>query len=258
MLAAAVSGCALICAEPSAHAGDELKFESHAGQHTSLVELYTSEGCSSCPPAEAWLSKLIASPQLWTEFVPVAFTSTTGITWGWRDRFASNQWTARQRAYAASWGSDSVYTPGFVRDGREWRQWAGSNNAAALANADKSDGAGQLAVVVNDGKHVRVVYHPLDRSAAARTVSVALLGCDLNSKVKAGENNGRNLRHDFVALACQTKPLYADKSEGTASFELPAPPQDAKRLALAVWVEEPGHAGIQQATGGWLTSESPK
>ena len=160
LLAAAVSGCALICAEPSAHAADELKFESRAGQHTSLVELYTSEGCSSCPPAEAWLSRLVASPQLWTEIVPVAFHVDYWDNLGWRDRFASAQWTARQRTYAANWGSDSVYTPGFVRDGREWRQWAGSNNAAALANADKSDGAGQLAVVVKDGKNVRVVYHP--------------------------------------------------------------------------------------------------
>ena len=258
LLATAVGGCALICMGLPARAGDEVKFQSREGRHTSLVELYTSEGCSSCPPAEAWLSNLIASPQLWTEVVPVAFHVDYWDNLGWRDRFASAQWTARQRTYAANWGGDTVYTPGFVRDGREWRQWASSSNAAPLANADKGDGVGQLTVVVKNGKNVRVVYHPFDGPAAARTVSVVLLGCDLNSKVKAGENRGRNLRHDFVALACQTKPLSADKTESVASFELPAPPEDARRLALAVWVEEPGRAGIQQATGGWLTGGSPK
>ena len=133
----------------------------------------------------------------------------------------------------------------------------GFSDAAASVGTDKTGAAGQLAVTVNDGRNVRVVYHPLDRPTAARTASVALLGCDLTSRVKAGENGGRNLRHDFVALACQTKTLSADGTGSTASFELPAPPEDARRLALAVWVEEPGHAGIQQATGGWLTGGSP-
>ena len=74
----------------------------------------------------------------------------------------------------------------------------------------------------------------------------------MNSNVKAGENRGRSLRHDFVSLGCETKKLTLDRSEGTAVFDLPTPPKDANRLALAIWVEESGRPGVLQATGGWL------
>src|SRR5689334_18800483 len=98
----------------------EVTFESGPAR-THLIELYTSEGCSSCPPAEAWLSKLKDEPRLWRDFVPLAFHVDYWDRLGWRDPFASKEWTARQYAYSAGWKSESVYTPGFVLDGREWR-----------------------------------------------------------------------------------------------------------------------------------------
>src|SRR6266480_7047743 len=103
----------------SARAGEQ-RFESGA-QKTHLLELFTSEGCSSCPPAEAWLSKLKAQPRLWKDFVPLAFHVDYWDHLGWRDPFAAKEWTARQHQYSASWKSESVYTPGFVLDGREWQ-----------------------------------------------------------------------------------------------------------------------------------------
>lgn len=231
--------------------GGEVKFQSREGQRVRLVELYTSEGCSSCPPAESWLSRLKDSPQLWTEVVPVAFHVDYWDNLGWRDRFAAPAWTARQRAYAAAWGSDSVYTPGFVLDGREWQEWSG----ATVPAAGKTDGAGWLSVTVRDRKTATVVYRPgAGGAGAAREVSVALLGSGLGSDVKAGENRGRSLRHDFVALACETKKLSAvtgQPSEEGAMFELPAPlTTESGRLALAVWVGETGR--VSQAAGGWL------
>jgi hypothetical protein len=88
----------------------ELRFQSSAKQ-VALIELYTSEGCSSCPPAEAWLSQLKADPGLWTSFVPIAFHVDYWDNLGWRDRFAAEKFTARQRAYAVEWSGDSLYTP---------------------------------------------------------------------------------------------------------------------------------------------------
>jgi hypothetical protein len=250
-----VAGLAALTWAGPAAAGGDLTFHSRADRHTSLLELYTSEGCSSCPPAEAWLGGLTTSPELWTEIVPVAFHVDYWDSLGWRDRFASPAATERQRAYAASWGSDSVYTPGFVLDGREWRDWAGYRAGELPPAAQGAGCAGQLSATVRDGKTVTVIYRSADRPAAGREVSVAVLGCNLNSNVKAGENRGRSLRHDFVALSCQTKKLSPGKDEASAVFELPPPlPGDAQRLALAVWVQEPGHAGIQQSTGGWLTA----
>jgi hypothetical protein len=94
------------------HAGEPI-FQSDKTQ-TALVELYTSEGCSSCPPAEEWFSTLSANPGLWKQFVPVAFHVDYWDDLGWKDSFATPAYTQRQRDYAAAWGSSSVYTPGFV------------------------------------------------------------------------------------------------------------------------------------------------
>ncbi len=73
----------------------EARFESGPEQ-TALIELYTSEGCSSCPPAEAWMSHLKDDPGLWKQFVPIAFHVDYWDRLGWRDRFSSKRWTERQ------------------------------------------------------------------------------------------------------------------------------------------------------------------
>src|SRR6266568_5478088 len=100
-----------------------ITFQSEERQ-TSLIELYTSEGCSSCPPAEAWLSRLKESPGLWRDFVPLAFHVDYWDYLGWGDPWANKSFSDRQRAYAKQWRSDSVYTPGFVLNGKEWRDWS--------------------------------------------------------------------------------------------------------------------------------------
>src|SRR2546421_8506510 len=103
----------------AAQAADRV-FES-GPQRVHMIELFTSQGCSSCPPAEAWLSKFKTEPRLWKDFVPLAFHVDYWDRLGWRDPFAAKEWTARQYQYSASWKSDAVYTPGFVLDGHEWR-----------------------------------------------------------------------------------------------------------------------------------------
>src|SRR5947207_690518 len=100
--------------------GENLVFQSSENR-VALLELFTSEGCSSCPPAETWLSGLRSSAGLWKEFVPVAFHVDYWDYLGWRDPWASAGFSDRQRAYAALWHSDSTYTPGFVLNGKEWR-----------------------------------------------------------------------------------------------------------------------------------------
>ena len=128
-------------------AGDTV-YESRAAR-THLLELFTSEGCSSCPPAEAWLSNLKKEPQLWRDFVPVAFHVDYWDRLGWRDPFASKTWTARQYDYAERWKSGSVYTPGFVLDGREWQNRSVPPPAA--------EAAGVLTIKLLDGDRKSVV-----------------------------------------------------------------------------------------------------
>src|SRR5690349_5159728 len=81
---------------------------------THLLELFTSEGCSSCPPAEAWISGLKNDARLWRDFVPVTFHVDYWDRLGWRDPLASKEWTARQYEYSERWRRSGVYTPGFV------------------------------------------------------------------------------------------------------------------------------------------------
>src|SRR5271163_2312476 len=98
----------------------------------ALIELYTSEGCSSCPPADAWLGGLKDKAGLWDEFVPVQFHVNYWDNLGWKDRLATRDFTAREYAYSSAWGSSSVYTPCFVRNGLEWHpEWGSAGGQAA-------------------------------------------------------------------------------------------------------------------------------
>lgn len=217
---------------------------------TSLIELYTSEGCSSCPPAERWLGELRDSPGLWRDFVPVAFHVNYWDRLGWPDRFASREATQREHAYAAAWGSNSVYTPCFVRDGVEWR-----TRTRSLAAATEK--CGILAATVAPDGIVRVQFSPTMPSAVRANdkleVYVALLGSGLSSRVTAGENRGETLRHEFVVLAFDKRPLTDSSEIHTAEFTLPRSKiTDAPRRALALWVTRRGDLAPLQAVGGWL------
>src|SRR5271156_4139860 len=86
-----------------------------------LLELFSSEGCSSCPPADAWLASLRGSSDLWKKFVPVEFHVDYWNRLGWTDRLSKSVFTERQQSYAREWANSNVYTPGFVLDGLEWR-----------------------------------------------------------------------------------------------------------------------------------------
>jgi hypothetical protein len=105
----------------------ETRFQSGPAP-VALIELFTSEGCSSCPPAEAWLNALRNDAGLWRDFVPVAFHVDYWDRLGWKDILASKVFTTREHAYAARWNSSSVYTPCFVRNGAEWRPSEGSRD----------------------------------------------------------------------------------------------------------------------------------
>ena len=168
----------------------------------SLVELYTSEGCSSCPPAEKWLGSFRDDAGLWKTFVPVAFHVDYWNQLGWPDRFSSKANTQREYAYAEAWGAGNVYTPCVVRDGAEWRApfdklRAGAGKISAAAGQP----AGALTASY-DGAVLRAEFAPAaPRAGEHFEIHAALLGGGIVSKVSAGENSGETLRHEFVSLA---------------------------------------------------------
>jgi hypothetical protein len=225
-------------------AAEPKTFESGAMQ-SSLIELFTSEGCSSCPPAERWLTALKSDPGLWKKTVPVAFHVDYWDHLGWRDRFAKPEFTSRQQRYAAAWGGDSVYTPGFVVNGKEWRGWFGSN-----AMPTTSAKVGVLRVSLSDGGKLSATFVPETTQPSALTLNVALLGNDLESDVKRGENSGRKLRHDFVVLDLIKIDMANESNRWTGSVESSKSSVTDKPSALAAWITENGKP--IQATGGWL------
>lgn len=226
-------------------------FQSSAAR-TTLLELYTSEGCSSCPPAEAQLTSFKKSPDLWKTFVPVAFHVDYWDYLGWRDPWASTKFSDRQRAYAQQWHSDTVYTPGFVLNGKEYQDWQ-RKELPDSANTI----VGVLTATSTDTNHWQINFAPTTSAGDEYEVHAALLASGLVSDVKAGENRGRSLNHDFVALSLVNARLgrQGNSLQGEVRFE--TPPQPRGNLALAVWITKRGHLEALQATGGWLHS-SPK
>src|SRR5580698_8345911 len=112
----------LALAGPALRAAD---FHCASGMgRVAVIELYTSEGCSSCPPADHWLEALRNQRGLWRDFVPIGFHVNYWDNLGWKDRFASRPFTQRQYALAGTWGGNSVYTPCFAFDGKEWHPGA--------------------------------------------------------------------------------------------------------------------------------------
>lgn len=225
---------------PVAARAAEPKVFSSGPDRVSLIELYTSEGCSSCPPAERWLGELRDAPGLWREFVPVALHIDYWNRLGWPDRFASRAFTDRQYAYAAVWSSDQVYTPCFVRNGAEWR----TRDRRIVAEVGAP--VGRLSATY-DGAVLRADFSPVQpRVGAGLQIHAALLGGGIISKITAGENRGETLRHEFVALE------WAQGRPGDAIALARKEVGGVARYALAVWVTQSGNAAVVQAVGGWL------
>jgi hypothetical protein len=221
--------------------GGDLVFESKPNR-CHLLELFTSEGCSSCPPAEKWLSNLKNDPRLWQDFVPIAFHVDYWDHLGWRDPFASKTWTERQADYSARWKSESVYTPAFVLDGVAWR------NSAIPAAATETPGVLRIAI---NGERVTAAFKPASSAERRYEIHLAHLGFALGADVTAGENNGRKLVHDFVVLGMTSEEMKS----GMKELRLPvdAPKQTANsRSAIAAWVTVAGKIEPIQAVGGWL------
>lgn len=179
----------------------------------ALVELYTSEGCSSCPPADRWLSRLAALPR--DRVVPLAFHVTYWDSIGWRDPFASERHTARQRERAKAAGASYVYTPQVLLGGRDFRDWPSArafDEGVAAIHRRAPRARLEIRQRLEGGKlrvEARVELEPgVGSKDLALVIAAAQDG--LASRVTAGENRGEHLRHDFVVReVVEARPLAA-------------------------------------------------
>ena len=180
-----------------------------------VVELYTSEGCDSCPPADRWLSKLKADPNV----VALAFHVDYWDRLGWKDRFASAAFTARQAEQQASNGARFSYTPQVVVDGQDRKDWPGI--ATSLA-ADRPAAPVEV-LLARDGDRVTATVAATARSPRRLAAYWAVTEQGHSTAVKAGENRGVTLQHDFVVRDYQTVPAWTPRTGApqALAFQMP-------------------------------------
>ena len=192
VLASLISANAFAAGQCSAKSGNET---------AAVLELYTSEGCSSCPPADKWISSLAPGGFKANQIVPLAFHVDYWDYIGWADRFANKEFSGRHRGLARANGSGTVYTPQVFVNGKDIRL-AFSN---VKLNATLKD--------INTAKPRADIGLGLDASASSLGLSasaslanpsddaqayLAVYENKLSSNVKAGENRGVKLEHDYV------------------------------------------------------------
>ncbi|MBI2750905.1 MAG: DUF1223 domain-containing protein [Burkholderiales bacterium] len=226
------TGCVAVCATltllgaavPSQAAAPACAVQS-GPQRTPVIELYTSEGCSSCPPADQWLSTLKDQ-----SVVAQAFHVGYWDYIGWVDRFASPTHVARQRDVAVANRQGGIYTPQVVRDGHDWRAWRFAF-LGLRANEPARASITLQRMESGNGFTARVTPAPgVDAWAAYWTVTEH----GHASRVRAGENRGEFLHHDFVVR--QYTPVGRYQGSQTLGFaSIAAQPGHPRQINLVVF-----------------------
>ena len=204
---------------------------------TPVVELYTSEGCSSCPPADKWASSLKDKG-----FVVQAFHVGYWDYIGWVDRFAAPANTVRQREVAQKNKLRNIYTPQAVLNGQDWPQWSAGNS---LANGGEA--ARAHVVLTQRGLNqfeANVTRLPVLPAATSWSAYWTITEHGHNSRVQAGENAGEFLKHDFVVRQYTQAGEY--KTAGNTPQKLifnsiPSTPGHLRQVNLVIFDTKSGH-----------------
>jgi hypothetical protein len=191
-----------------------------------LVELFTSEGCSDCPPSDELLRQVngrsTAAGQL---IVGISEHISYWNGLGWKDPFSAERYTSRQNDYGTHFGLESVYTPQMVVNGRE--QFVGSDRRALQAALATESQRKQISLRIDSAQikdnSVTFTYTASDLPQKGALQLVAVLVDDMDqSSVLRGENSGRKLMH--VAVARAFAPLATLRETGQHATTLPLPP----------------------------------
>ena len=211
-----------------------------------LIELYTSEGCDSCPPAERWLSSRFA-PDARQAPIALAFHVDYWDRLGWVDRFGSAQYTARQYESMRANLATFVYTPQVLLQGHDFAWNSGA--ATAIDAAGKSAASATIAVDVTTGERDVEVHAKAQVVTGARPdaeLVVAYADSGLVSDIKAGENRGRRLAHDHVVRALRNAGGADAGGRIDATLTLPRPAERGTHPTLVAFVERPSNGDVLQ------------
>ncbi len=214
-----------------------------------LIELYTSQGCSSCPPAEQWFSTLLNNNDLWHKIVPINFHVDYWDSLGWPDKYASPKFTQRQYIYKISGNTKTVATPGFVISGKGWTGWFSGHSLPLIPK----DSLGQLTLEITNN-HVSVKFMAHKKFDDPVILNISQLGFGLFDDIKQGENKGKLLRHDFVALTFEQQTLLRNNNDNeyVGIITLTKANLSTSLNGIAAWVTVGNSQTPVQAVGGFL------
>ncbi len=252
LMTTAVATAAVLALYQSSAGGDEpAPAAMPADSSPVLVELFTSQGCSSCPPADRLLRRLGEDGQAaGVAVVPLSFHVDYWNYIGWTDPFSSAEWSERQRVYAESFEAGRVYTPQLVINGR--RDCVGSNEPTVrreIERAAREGAAGRLAVEVAAGPDAGKLSLEIEArvtSAVAEATStwsvmVAVFENDLETPVSRGENGGRELRNSHVVRSLSQAFALPARAGAERSGQLEITLDEAwnrDRLGVAVFLQD--------------------
>jgi hypothetical protein len=217
-------------------------------QTAALVELYTSEGCDSCPPADRWLRTLGERGLAPGRVVPLALHVNYWDYIGWKDPYATQGYTDRQRELASVLRAHVIYTPQVLLQGRDFRGWSGGDFDQAVAQINARTPKARIELSLDGALQVEVraeLLDPAEQPAAA--LYLARYESRLVSSVAAGENRGRTLQHDYVVRQW-VGPIAFTGGKIAQRRELPRiPGAVAARTGVAAFVQNRRTAEVLQA-----------
>lgn len=211
-----------------------------------VLELFTSEGCSSCPAADKLLAQIIDEAERSGKHIyPIAFHVDYWNSLGWTDRFSSAEYSDRQSRYAEQFHLASIYTPQLIFNGR--LECTGSDkttvrkNIATLLEQTSSETKPQITISY-DKQSLRNRFVAVDLEAqhypSGAVLNVALIENHLSSNIKRGENSGRELHHENVVRSFRTSILTGSDYKGTITLEIP-PDSNNEHLSVVAYIQEP-------------------
>lgn len=247
-LAPAIATLAALLALGAVSAHARMCSATSGPQRVALLELYTSEGCDSCPPADRWVSALPARGLTTDRVVTLAYHVDYWNYLGWKDPFAQARFTERQRFVNARIGNRTIYTPQLMLDGKDYGR---SSHEGFLQHitavnrekpgADISLSASSAAGVLETSARVT-----LQRKDAGASAFLALYENRLATQVSAGENKGKRLEHDFVVREL-AGPFAIDGRNAIAHRFNLSPTWKTRDLGVAAFVQTAASGEVLQA-----------
>jgi hypothetical protein len=228
----------------SAYASDPIVVSS-GDKQIAVVELYTSEGCSSCPSADKWLSRLVKAPKDEVEVLALAFHVDYWNYLGWKDRFSSADYTSRQRQLGANNRQNTIYTPEFFVNGMEARGTGKILDKIKQANQQQAPLVLKLRVSRDKTGLLLKLDSPADRDTIGQVHHRYLVyENNLSTDVERGENSGEVLKHEqVVRYMSEAKSLQTENHHRIAID----PDWQPQNIGVAVLVTSPGNQHYLQA-----------